>query len=127
MARSCSLPSASGAVMWCASEVIPHPASVPCDRWPRAAAWSARSSTTIPAPSPRTKPRRSASNGRDRVVGSSPSGFARACDWANDAIVTGVTAASVPPVMTTSASPVAMSRAAMAMASAPEAQADTVV
>ena len=57
--------------MWYASALVPMPARRPCTVAPRAAANSSRSSTTMPAPSPSTKPLRSASKGRDASSGSS--------------------------------------------------------
>ena len=57
------MPSGFGAVMWWASEESPYPAISPSISAPRARAFSADSSTRIPAPSPRLKPLRSSSKG----------------------------------------------------------------
>ena len=90
--------------MWNASALIPYPMTSPCIRAPRCKAVSKSSSTTIPAPSPITKPSRSLSNGRDAFSGSSlrvDSAFM----LEKPAIASGVTAASAPPVIIMSAAP----------------------
>ena len=93
-------------------------------RAPRAMACSARSRTRIPAPSPRTKPSRSGAKGREAVRGSVLR-IDSALMAPKAATVIGWRAASVPPATTTSARPSAMRSAPWAMASAPEAQAET--
>src|SRR6266542_1755999 len=70
MARTAPTPSGWGCTMSYPSEVMPAPASRAYTLAPRARAWSARSSTTIPAPSPSTKPSRALSKGRDAFSGS---------------------------------------------------------
>ena len=78
---------------------------------PRRSACSADSTTTTPAPSPRTNPSRVASNGRDAVSGESLR-FERAPMLASAATPIGTTGASEPPATTTSHSPVRMRRSA---------------
>jgi hypothetical protein len=80
---------------------------------------------TTPAPSPRTKPSRSASKGRLAVSGESLR-VESAFMLANPAMVRGVTVASVPPVIITSASPPWMRRNELPRAWALDAHADTV-
>ena len=53
-----------GAVRWQPSAVLAWPSRKPRAGWPRARAWSTRSRTTIPAPSPSKSPLRRRSNGR---------------------------------------------------------------
>src|SRR3954467_8709639 len=78
----------------------------------------------IPEPSPRPRPSRSTSNGRDALVGSSLRVLmVRA--WQKPAMVMPAMHDSAPPATTTSASPDLMIRYAHAIASAPEAHADT--
>ena len=86
---------------------------------PRSRADSASSSTSIPAPSPITKPSRRASNGREMPVGES------ACIELKQAKPKSVSVASAPPETTASASPYWIMRSAEPMAWAPLAQADT--
>ncbi len=78
----------------------------------------------MPAPSPSTKPSRSASHGREAAVGSSLR-VLMVRDCAKPAMVIAAMQASAPPATTTSASPVRSIRHAIAIASAPDAQADT--
>jgi len=78
----------------------------------------------MPAPSPRTKPSRPLSKGRDAAVGSSDR-LDNARIAANPAMGRGWIAASAPPATTTSASPARSISSPIAMASAPEAQALT--
>ena len=80
---------------------------------------------TTPAPSPITKPSRVASNGRDAVSGSSLRSDS-ACMLAKPPIAIGVTVASEPPVIMTSASPYWMVRNASPIAWALVAHAETV-
>src|SRR5262245_23804308 len=89
---------------------------------PRAAAWSARSSTSAAAPSPRTKPSRARSQGRDAFSGSSLRvDMARIA--AKPASGRAWMTASVPPATTMSARPARMMSTPSATASAPVAQA----
>src|SRR3954469_4759488 len=101
---------------------MPAPASRAYPRAPRAAAWSARSSTTAPAPSPSTKPSRPLSQGRDAFSGSSLR-VDMARIEAKPASGSGLMTASVPPPMTTSARPERMMSRPSDSASAPVAQA----
>ncbi len=78
----------------------------------------------IPDPSPMTNPSRVMSYGRDAPVGSSLRRD-NACIASKDARHTGWVAASVPPATTTSARPSMIMRYAVAIASAPDAHADT--
>ncbi len=104
------------------SEVMPAPASRAYTRAPRAAAWSARSSTMTPAPSPSTKPSRPLSHGREARSGSSLRvDIARIEE--KPAIGSGWITASVPPATTTSARPARIMSRPSAIASAPVAQA----
>ena len=57
-------PSASGWVMWLASEDMPKPTISAIGRAPRASAASSGSSTSMAAPSPRIIPARSSEKGR---------------------------------------------------------------
>ena len=86
---------------------------------PRAFAFSASSSTSIAAPSPITKPSRRASKGREMPLSDSASRAAKA------AFDSGVSAASEPPVTTASAAPDWIRLAAVPIACAPAAQAET--
>ena len=93
-------------------------------RAPRARAASPRSSTRAAAPSPRTKPSRPLSNGREARSGSSLRvDIARIA--AKPAIGSGCTHASAPPTSTTSARSKRSRSRPQRMASAPEAQALT--
>ena len=83
------------------------------------AAPASDSSTITPAPSPITKPSRSASKGRE-IPSCESAPIA-----ANDARASGVSVASAPPVTTISASPERISRAAVPIACDPAAQAET--
>src|SRR6188768_3866555 len=85
-------------------------------------AWSARSRTSAPAPSPSTKPSRPLSHGRDAFSGSSLR-VDMARIEAKPAIGSGWITASVPPAMTTSARPERMMSRPSEIASAPVAQA----
>ena len=82
--------------------------------------------TSIPAPSPRTKPSLFISNGLLAF-----SGISLACEraliFANPAIVKAVTLASVPPVTIASASPANINLIAIPIASVAEAQAEVTV
>ena len=73
-------------------------------RAPRLRACSSSSRMTMAPPSPITKPSRVASNGRDAVSGDSLRSES-AFMFAKPPIAIGVTVASEPPVMITSASP----------------------
>src|SRR6266850_3987305 len=90
----------------------------------RRTACSSDSSTTMPAPSPHTKPSRPASNGREAFSGSS-----LRVDMAfieqKPAMVMGTMMASAPPAIITSASPRSMILAASPMAWLPVAHAVT--
>src|SRR3954453_20095195 len=98
-------------------------------RAPRARACSSDSRISTPAPSPSTKPLRATSQGRETAVGSPPSGplavFESAIMFANAAIGSGWIAASVPPATTTSARPSRIWSSPRAIASLPEAHAET--
>ena len=83
---------------------VTGPAATAYTRAPRAAACSSDSSTTIPAPSPSTKPSRPLSNGREARSGSSLRSD-RARMAANAAMFSSMIAASVPPATTMSARP----------------------
>src|SRR3954469_6072262 len=85
-------------------------------------AWSARSSTSAPAPSPSTKPSRRLSHGREAFSGSSLR-VDMARIEAKPAIGSGWMTASVPPATTTSARPDRMMSRPHDTASAPVAQA----
>jgi hypothetical protein len=88
-------------------------------------ACSSASSTTTPAPSPITKPSRVASNGRDARRGLSLR-VESAPMLAKPPIDIGVTAASDPPAIITSASPYWIVRNASPIACALVAHADTI-
>ena len=107
-----------------ASAVSAQPARRASGWAPRARACPADSRTTTPAPSPRTKPSRSAARGREAPAGSSLR-VDSARMAAKAATVIGCSAASVPPARTMSARPREMRSAPWAIASAPEAQAAT--
>ncbi len=92
---------------------------------PRRRACSSSSRIRHPEPSPSTKPSRVASNGRLAVSGESlrvESAFIEA----KPAIVSGVTVASAPPAIITSASPRCTMRYASPTAWALDAHAETV-
>lgn len=91
-------------------------------RAPRAAAWAADSTTKTTAPSPKTKPSRSASNGRPARSGASLR-VESAPMVLSPVNITGVMAESVPPATTTSASPARTVRRASSRAWMPLAQA----
>ena len=93
---------------------------------PRASACSIASTTATTAASPKTKPSRSPSKGREAPAGSSLR-FESAPMLPSAANATGRMAASVPPVTTTSTSPCSMSRCASTKACTPAAQAATEV
>ena len=78
------------------------------------------SSTRMPPPSAMVKPSRSTSNGRDTPL------LDNAVMLLKPAMAVGVSGASAPPAMTTSARPSAIMRAAFPMAWVPAAQAVTV-
>nr|ABQ41260.1 hypothetical protein [Streptomyces lavendulae] len=105
IARTC--PSRWPAVMWCASEVTPAPASTACTRAARAAAKPARSRTTSADPSRGSSLR-----------------VECALAWANPAGGSGWMHASAPPATTTSARPSRIGSRPMAMASAPGTELD---
>src|SRR6185436_12809431 len=91
---------------------------------PRRRACSISSSTTMPAPSPSTKPSRSLSNGRLACAGSSlrvDSAFIAA----NPPMPSGVIAASAPPAIIASVSPMRIDFTASPMACADVEHADT--
>mmetsp|Transcript_16115 Transcript_16115/g.40561 ORF Transcript_16115/g.40561 Transcript_16115/m.40561 type:complete len:319 (-) Transcript_16115:252-1208(-) len=94
-------------------------------RAPRALACSSDSSSSTPAPSPMTKPDRSASKGRLAVCGESLAVVHMARMLVKPAKPSGVTAASVPPASITSASPSWMYFAASPIACVPVAHALT--
>ena len=126
MARAWPRPVGSGAEMWNASAVSAPPRTSAIGVAPRRSACSADSMTTTPAPSPRTKPSRVASNGREAVSGESLR-FDSAVMFESAATPIGRIGASEPPVSTTSHSPVAMSRSASWNAITEVAQAATCV
>ena len=111
--------------MWYPSEVTPAPISRARMLAPRALACSSVSMTMSAPPSPKTKPLRSLSNGRQAPAGSSlvVDSTIRIC--ANPTIGTASILVSTPPQIAMSASPSTMLRHATAMASLPEAHADT--
>ena len=80
--------------------------------------------TSTAAPSPKTKPSRSVSQGRDAAAGSSLR-LDRARIAANAASGSGWMQASVPPTTTMSARPPRIIASPWATASAPDAHADT--
>ena len=104
---------------------MPAPARVASTVAPRApGVLGALEHQRCPAPSPRTKPSRALSNGRDAAGGSSCRvDSARIC--AKPASGSGCRQASVPPATTTSTRPARIRSSASAMASAPDAQALT--
>src|SRR4051812_17792248 len=101
---------------------MPAPARRAYTVAPRAAAWSARSRTSAPAPSPMTNPSRPLSQGREAFSGSSLRVDIARMD-AKPAIGSGWITASVPPATTTSARPERMMSRPSARASEPVAQA----
>ncbi|VBA38175.1 hypothetical protein LAUMK136_02300 [Mycobacterium attenuatum] len=92
---------------------------------PRALACSSVSITMSAPASPNTKPLRSRSNGRQAPTGSSLLVDITMRIWANAAIGTASILVSTPPQMATSASPKTISCHARAIASEPDAHADT--
>ena len=126
IARAWPRPVGSGAEMWNASAVSAPPRTSAIGVAPRLSACSALSTTITPAPSPSTNPSRVRSNGREAVSGESFR-FESAVMFASAATPIGQIGASVPPVRTTSASPVAMSRSASWNAMTDVAQAATCV
>ena len=92
---------------------------------PRFFAYSSSSRITTPAPSPMTNPSRVASKGREAVANSSLR-VDSAVMFAKPPIAIGVTVASEPPVMMTSASPYWIMRNASPIACALVAHAETV-
>ena len=115
-------PSGGGDVGWWASALRPYPSSSARIVAPRARAASSRSSTTTPAPSPITNPSRSRSKGRDAVNGSSARSDS-AWAAANAVMTQGVSGASAPPQITTSALPSRSRRMPSPIALAPAAHA----
>ena len=114
------MPSGFGAVMWWASEESPYPAISPSTSAPRARAFSADSSTRIPAPSPRLKPLRSSSKGVEFPSGEiAPAAL-------KIARVNRVVPASAPPTTAASASPSRILRTPAIIACAPEEHAVTI-
>ena len=103
---------------------MPAPAASAYTRAPRASACSADSRTTAAAPSPSTKPSRPLSHGREAAPGSSLR-LDSAIIWPKAAIGSAWTAASVPPQTTTSARPSRIMSMPSAIASLPEAHAET--
>ena len=87
-----------------ASELLPKPTSSARMFAPRALAWASDSMTNIADPSARTKPSRSTSNGRLALVGSSER-VESALIVMKEPTHRGVTAASAPPTIMTSAVP----------------------
>ena len=90
-------------MIWKASQVAPYPTISAKILAPRACACSNDSTTTIPAPSPITKPLLSLSNGIEALIGSSLN--VNAVKEAKPETPRGVIAASVPPATITSTSP----------------------
>ena len=111
--------------MWYASALVPYPSSSASGTAPRASACPSSSITSMPAPSPMTKPSRALSNGRDARVGWSlkPVDIVRAA--AKAPRLTRSMQASAPPHTATSASPARIRRAASPMACALAAHAVT--
>ena len=103
---------------------MPAPAASAYTVAPRAFACSSDSSTRTAAPSPSTKPSRPLSHGREAAAGSSLR-LDSAIMLPKAAIGSGCTAASVPPTTTTSARPSRIMSMPSAIASLPEAQAET--
>ena len=124
IALAACTPSGWGEARWCASLVIPAPISSACTGACRALASSSRSSTIAPAPSLRTKPSRSAANGRQEEAGSS-SLEERARISENPRIARGWIADSAPPTSTASTFLASSNINPHAIASAPPAQAET--
>ncbi|CAM5289605.1 hypothetical protein SMICM304S_09203 [Streptomyces microflavus] len=100
----------------------PAPVSRARARPPRARAVSSRSRTSMAAPSPITKPSRSAANGRDAPAGSAVR-VESAPIRAKAVTTSGVSTDSAPPATTTSQLPPSSRSRATATAVAPEAQA----
>ncbi len=111
--------------MWYPSEVIAAPISRAMMFAPRALACSSVSMIKSAPASPNTKPLRSLSNGRQAPAGSSFVVDSTMRIWANPAMGTASILVSTPPQIAMSASPSTMVRQAFAMASEPEAHADT--
>ena len=101
IAFAAPLPSSAGEVMWKASAVAPTTSAKIFA--PLSKACSSSSRTTIPAPSPITKPLRFLSNGIDACVLSVV--FVNAVRLVKPATPKGVIELSVPPAIITSASP----------------------
>ena len=95
---------------------MPYPASSASAFAPRARALASDSMTKTAAPSPSTMPLRPMENGREK------SGVSTR-NVSHPRILSGVIAASLPPAMTRSTSPQRISRHAMPMDWAPDAQA----
>mmetsp|Transcript_11696 Transcript_11696/g.30929 ORF Transcript_11696/g.30929 Transcript_11696/m.30929 type:complete len:350 (-) Transcript_11696:97-1146(-) len=123
-------PSGSGAAAWCASADMPMPASSQYMGAPRSSACSSDSSTRTAAPSPRTKPLRSAWNGRQvsaadlsppSSLSSAPPARAR-MRW-NPEMATASAQASAPPANAASARPRRIHIAASEIAAEPAAHA----
>lgn len=124
MARPARTPSAAGATMWNASDVMPAPINRASGLAPRALACSSVSISISAPASPNTNPSRSLSNGRDARSGSSLRvDMARIIEKA--AIGSASIGPSTPPHTATSASPMTIWRHAWAIASEPDEQADT--
>ena len=123
IAFAAPLPSSAGEVMWYASQVAPYPTTSARILAPLACACSKDSNTTIPAPSPITKPFLSWSNGIDAFFTSSV--VFNAVKEVKPATPIGVILASVPPATITSASPCWMERNASPMEWVPVAHAVT--
>ncbi len=120
-------PPASGAASSVASNDQPAPANSQMTVAPRAFACSSDSMRNMPAPSPRTKPLRRASKGRDACSGRSFQSFVRAPSTPIEAMASGEMIASAAPASSISASPVRMRLKAWPRASVPEAQALLIV
>ena len=103
---------------------MPAPAASAYTLAPRAFACSSDSSTRTAAPSPSTKPSRPLSHGREAAAGSSLR-LDSAIMLPKAAIGSGWMAASVPPTTTTSARPSRIMSMPSAIASLPDAQAET--
>src|SRR5581483_10882009 len=119
-------PPGDGLLTWEASQLRPYPTTSAWMVAPRASARSQSSRTTNPAPSPRTKPSRLASKGRQASAGLSLRSL-RTPMRQNEPMANGVTHDSAPPVRTTSTKPSRTRRAASPMAWAPAAHAVVMV
>ncbi len=108
--------------MWRALEVSEKPVTSAYTVAPRARACSSSSRTTMPQPSPRTNPSRSASNGRDAASGRSLCRLDRQRMTSKAAIVMGEIGASLAPVSMTSTSPSRTASNAYPTASTPPTQ-----